>query len=170
MNISDTARVDLARALVATGMILYVPSNVMPVMTMTIVGAVEPLTVLGGVHELYESGLPLVAGVVFLASFVVPFLKLASLGWILFLHGKPQMQRQRSTLHQIVHKIGSWSMVDIFLLSVLAAVGQLGALAGVTAKPGAIFFATVLICCIFAVEIYKPRLIWETQSQVIQSQ
>ena len=162
MKIPDTLRVELARALVVTAALLYIPSNVMPVMTMTIVGKTEPLTVLGGVRELYDSGLPLIAGVVFLASFVVPLLKIAALCWILFLHGTPRHRAKRNSIHHIVHTIGSWSMIDIFLLSVLAAVGQLGALAAVTAEPGAIFFCVVMVSCLLAAEIYKPRLIWET--------
>jgi paraquat-inducible protein A len=162
MRMSDQLRVELARALVATGALLYIPSNVIPVMTMTIVGKSEPLTVLGGVKELWDSGLPLIASVVFLASFVVPFLKVVSLGWILFLHGTQRHQARRNWLHRLVHRIGSWSMIDIFLLSVLAAVGQLGALASVTAEPGAIFFCIVMVSCLLAAEIYKPRLIWET--------
>jgi paraquat-inducible protein A len=166
--ITDRTRFKLACALVTTGFILYIPSNVMPVMTMTLIGNVEPLTVLGGVNELLQSGLPLMAGVVFLASFLVPFLKLVSLAWILSLHGKPQMQRERSNLHRLVRKIGSWSMIDIFLLSVLAGLGQLGALAGVTAEPGAIFFSIVLLCSLLAVEIYKPRLIWESLPSELQ--
>ena len=52
-------------------------------------------------------------------------------------------------------------MIDIFLLAVLAAVGQLGALASVTAEPGCLVFAVVLLCSLIAAEIYKPRLIWE---------
>ena len=163
MKLTDRTRIDLSRALVATGALLYVPSNIMPVMTMTIVGKNEPLTVLGGVKELYDSDLLLIAGVVFLASFVVPFLKLAAMAWILFLHGSDRHRQKRDTIHRIVHRIGSWSMVDIFLLSVLAAVGQLGALAEVTAQPGAIFFCVVMVCSLLAAEIYKPRLIWETQ-------
>lgn len=159
---SDRFRVELARALVMTGALLYVPSNVIPVMSMTIVGKSEPLTVLGGVKELWDSGLPLIAGVVFLASFVVPFMKLAVLAWILFLHGTQRHKARRNAMHAIVHRIGSWSMIDIFLLSVLAAVGQLGALASVTAEPGAIFFCVVMVSCLLAAEIYKPRLIWET--------
>lgn len=162
MRMSDRFRVELARALVVTGALLYIPSNVIPVMSMTIVGKSEPLTVLGGVKELWDSGLPLIAGVVFLASFVVPFLKLAVLAWILFLHGTERHRARRNSLHHLVHRIGSWSMIDIFLLSVLAAVGQLGALASVTAEPGAIFFCTVMVSCLLAAEIYKPRLIWET--------
>jgi paraquat-inducible protein A len=162
LKINNNLRVELARYLVVTAALLYIPSNIMPVMTMTIVGKTEPLTVLGGVYELYDSGLPLIAGVVFLASFVVPFLKIAALGWILFLHGTPRLRERRNALHHIVHKVGSWSMIDIFLLAVLAAVGQLGSLAAVTAEPGAIFFCIVMISCLLAAEIYKPRLIWET--------
>ena len=160
MKMSDAARLQWAQAMVVTGLVLYVPANILPVMTMSIVGTVEPLTVLGGVEELYDSGLWPMAAVVFLASIVVPFLKLASLSWILLMHGKPTLQRQRSILRRIVHSIGSWSMVDVFLLAILAAVGQLGALAGVKAEPGGFFFATVLVCSLLAAEFYKPRMIW----------
>jgi len=161
MNLSDRSRVNLSRALVVTGLILYIPSNVMPVMTMSIIGKVDPLTVLGGVHELYDSGLKLIAAVVFLASFILPLAKLVALGWVLFQHGSPRLRRERSYVFKIVHVIGSWSMIDIFLLAVLAAVGQLGALASVRAEPGCMVFAAVLLCSLVAAEIYKPRLIWE---------
>jgi len=162
---TDAARLQWAQAMVVTGIVLYVPANVLPVMTMTVVGTVEPLTVLGGVEELYHSGLWPMAAVVFLASIVVPFLKLASLSWILLMHGSPLAQRQRGTLRRIVHSIGSWSMVDVFLLAILAAVGQLGALAGVKAEPGGLFFAAVLVCSLLAAEFYKPRMIWQTSSE-----
>jgi len=142
---SDTRRMQRAQALVITGLILYVPANVLPVMTMTVVGDIEPLTVLGGVQELYDSGLAPIAAIVFLASIVVPFCKLAALSWLLLMHGSPRWPRQRGALRRIVHKVGSWSMVDVFLLSILAAVGQLGVLASVQARPGALFFAAVLV-------------------------
>ena len=162
---TDDFRVSASRALVATAALLYIPSNIIPVMTMTVAGKTEPLTVLGGVRELWDSDLPAIAAIVFLASFVVPFLKIAALSWILFLHGSDRNQRERNVIHRIVHRIGSWSMIDIFLLSVLAAVGQLGALGSVIAKPGAIYFCGVMICCLLAAEIYKPRLIWEDHGQ-----
>lgn len=154
-------RLQMARALVITGLILYVPANILPVMTMTVVGDVEPLTVLGGVQELYDSGLAPIAAVVFLASIVVPFCKLAALSWLLLMHGQPQWRRQRGAIRRVVHLIGSWSMVDVFLLSILAAVGQLGVLASVQAEPGGLFFAAVLVCTLFASENYHSRLIWE---------
>lgn len=157
----DARRLQMAQALTAAGLVLYVPANIVPVMTMTVVGEIEPLTVMGGVQELYDSGLAPIAGIVFLASVVVPFCKLACLSWLLFLHGTDRLQHQRGAALRIVHKIGSWSMIDIFLLSILAAVGQLGALASITAEPGALFFAACLVCTLFASESYKPRMIWQ---------
>lgn len=163
MKAGDELRLQTTTALVIAGLILYVPANVLPVMTLTVVGDVEALTVLGGVQELYDSGLWPIAGIVFLASIVVPFCKLACLSWLLLMQGSTVAQRPRSVLRRIVHTIGSWSMVDVFLLSILAAVGQLGALASVVAEPGALFFAAVLVCTLFASESYKPRLIWRAR-------
>jgi paraquat-inducible protein A len=157
---TDRMRLDLTVALVVAGLILYVPANLLPVMTITITGDVEPLTILGGVEELADSGLMPVAAVVFLASIVIPFLKLACMCWLLVLHGSDRLRSQRSAAFRILHQIGTWSMIDIFLLSVLAAVGQLGMLASVKPEPGVLFFAAVLLCTLFAAAIYKPRMIW----------
>ena len=159
----DAICLQRSKALVITGLILYVPANVLPVMTMTVAGDVEPLTVFGGVQELYDSGLAPIAAVVFLASIVVPFFKLASLSWLLFMHGKSTIRRERSALRRMLHTIGSWSMIDVFLASILAAVGQLGMLASVQIEPGALFFAAVLVCTLMATDAYKTRMIWEPE-------
>ncbi|MFM8656508.1 MAG: paraquat-inducible protein A, partial [Chthoniobacterales bacterium] len=135
-----------AIALVVSGAILYFPANIFPVMTMAITGERADLTVWGGVMELYHVGLWPAAFIVFLASMCVPILKLASLAWLLWMDGKPDRRVQRTKLFRLLETIGTWSMVDIFLLSVLVAVGQLGSLASVEAKPGATFFAAVLVC------------------------
>jgi paraquat-inducible protein A len=163
---TEHQRLRLARSLIVTGLILYWPANLLPVMTITITGVVEPLTILGGVAELWDSGLPGVALIVFLASFLVPLLKLAVLTWLLALHGTEQHQRARSSAFRILHQIGTWSMVDLFLLSVLTAVGQLGVLASVQPEPGAFFFAGVLLSTLFAAELYEPKMIWQTSRPI----
>jgi paraquat-inducible protein A len=159
-TMSDALRVELSRALAVTGFLLYLPANIFPVMTITITGKVEPLTVLGGVQELYHTGLIPVAGIVFLASIVLPAVKLGMLTWILLLHGTDKHRNPRMALHAFLLKIGTWAMIDIFLLSILTAVGQLGVLASVVPEKGAFFYAGMLVCSILAVDIYKPRLIW----------
>lgn len=158
---SDPQRYDLSRALVLTGFVLYIPANFLPVMTITITGEVEPLTVMGGVWELYETGLAPVALIVFLASVVVPLFKLTIMAWILALHGTDRHRSARTGLHGFLLRIGTWAMIDIFLLSVLTAVGQLGMLASVVPEQGAIFYAAMLLSTLVATDVYKTWMIWQ---------
>ncbi len=158
---TDRLKVTLSRALTAAGIILYIPANFLPVMTITLTGQVESLTVMGGVIELYETGLVPVAAVVFLASVVVPVVKLVSLSWLLALHGSEVNPSRRMKVHLFLIRIGTWAMVDIFLLSILVAVGQLGILASVQAEAGALFFAAMIICTLYAADIYKTHMIWQ---------
>ena len=144
---TDHLKVKLSRALTAAGIILYIPANFLPVMTITLTGQVESLTVMGGV--------------VFLASVVVPVVKLVSLSWLLGLHGSEVNQSRRMKVHLFLIRIGTWAMVDIFLLSILVAVGQLGILASVQAESGALFFAAMIICTLYAADIYKTHMIWQ---------
>lgn len=149
-----------AVALIAAGVILYPFANLLPVMTMSVTGERAALTVWGGVLELYHVGLWPAAVVVFLASMCVPFLKIVSLAWLLWMDGKPDFRVGRTRLYRVLESVGTWSMVDIFLLSVLVAVGQLGTLASVQTEMGALFFAMVLICTLFAASNYDVRNIW----------
>jgi paraquat-inducible protein A len=130
-------------------------------MTITITGQVESLTVMGGVVELYDTGLVPVAAVVFLASVVVPVVKLVSLSWLLNLHGSDISQLRRMKVHAFLTRIGTWAMVDLFLLSILVAVGQLGILASVQSEVGALFFAAMIICTLYAADVYKTHMIWQ---------
>jgi paraquat-inducible protein A len=158
---TDQTRLDLTKSLVAAGIVFYFPANFLPVMDITITGDMESLTILGGVQELADSGLMPVAVLVFFASIVIPFLKLVCMCWLLMLHGTDRLRPQRSKAFHILHQVGTWSMIDIFLLSVLAAVGQLGIMASVVPQPGVVFFALVLLCTLFAADFYQPRMIWK---------
>lgn len=166
MNDDHEIRCQRATALVIAGAMLLIPANILPVMTITVTGDVEHLTILGGVQELADSGMEALAALVFVASFVMPFLKLGVLSWLLAMDGSDRMRGMRTTLFRLVRLVGTWSMIDLFLLSVLAAVGQLGILASVEAQPGAAFFAAVLLCSLFAAENYSVRMIWETREPV----
>jgi len=162
--------VQKAWALVVAGLIFYVPANVLSVMNIAITGDLQQLTIWGGVMELYDVGLAPVAVIVFFASLVVPLMKLLGLSWILLTHRNPEGKHGRARMYHYIHVFGRWSMVDIFLLSVLVAVGQLGALASVDAKPGALYFCLVFICTIFAVANFDNRLIWDDHPAVIPAE
>lgn len=145
----------------------YVPANVFPVMTVTDFGAEEPDTIASGVVHLFASGETLIALVVLVASLLVPILKLLAMGYLaatvqLGVRSDPG---RRARLFRAVDTIGRWSMVDIFMVSILVAVVQLGRVAKVEAGLGATCFAAVVILTMFAAESFDQRLIWDVATR-----
>ena len=150
-------------ALVLTAYMLYIPANVLPVMTVISFGKGEPDTILSGVQQLIEAGMWPLALIVFLASITVPAFKLLALtGLLLSIHWKSNWRpRDRTVLYRIVEAIGRWSMIDIFMLSILVALVQLGSIATIRPGAGATSFAGVVIITMFAAMSFDPRLIWD---------
>jgi paraquat-inducible protein A len=152
-----------AWALAIAATILYIPANVYPVMTVISFGKGDPSTILGGCKELLLHGMWPLALIVFVASVTVPVLKLVGLMWLLVSvqRGSTWRLRDRTALYRIVEAVGRWSMIDIFMLSILVALVRLGAIATVAPGIGAISFAAVVVLTMFAAMAFDPRLIWD---------
>ena len=150
-------------ALVIAAAVLYVPANVFPVLTFIQFGAGAPSTIIGGARELLNDGMWPLALLVFLASIAVPCLKLIGLTLMLLTTraGTAWQLRERTMLYRIVNTIGRWSMIDIFMESVLIALVQFGAVVTIDPGFGAIAFAGVVILTMFAAEAFDPRLMWD---------
>ncbi len=150
-------------ALVLAAMILYIPANTYPFLTVVRFGAGQPSTILQGVRELLDIGEWPLALLVFFASVSVPVLKL--LGLILLLTttmaGVRTRPRDRTVLYRVLDAVGRWSMIDIFMESILVALVQFGAVVTVIPGPGAIAFAAVVILTMLAARTFDPRLIWD---------
>ena len=125
-------------ALLLTAAILYIPANLLPVLTVISFGRGAPSTIVGGVIELVHAGMLPVALLVFFASILVPVLKLLALALLLVsIHqGWTTHRRDRTRLYRMVEGIGRWSMVDVFMTGILAALVALGNLATITAGAG----------------------------------
>ena len=145
--------------------IFYIPANALPVMAFTKMGKGEPDTIIAGVAQLWQSDLYFLALLVLFASITVPVLKIVSLALMIWCqyHGNVRERHLRriSRLYKIVVFIGRWSMIDVFMISILAAVVRFGFMAGVEAEPGVVFFALVVVLTIFAADLYDPRKIWD---------
>ncbi len=152
-------------ALVIAATILYIPANLLPVMTVTSFGKGEPDTILSGVKALIAAGMWPIALLVFFASITVPVLKLVSLTFLLITvqRGSAWRPRDRTLLYRIIEAIGRWSMVDIFMISILVALVDLGSIATIQPGAGAIAFAAVVIITMVAAMGFDPRLIWDRQ-------
>jgi paraquat-inducible protein A len=159
-------------ALVIAATILYIPANVYPVLTVMQLGAGQPSTILGGVEELLASQLYPLALLVFFASVLVPLFKLLGLATMLTASqlGRPEagaamLLRERTVLYHIVCWIGRWSMVDIYMESLLGALVQFGNAVTIEPGAGAVAFCAVVFTTIIAAECFDPRLMWDAANR-----
>jgi paraquat-inducible protein A len=150
-------------ALLIAAYIMYIPANLLPVMTVISFGKGEADTILSGVKELIHAGMLPIALLVFVASIIVPVLKLLVLTFLLLSvqHHWQWRPRERTVLYRVTEVIGRWSMIDIFMISILIALVKLEAVATIEPGPGAISFAAVVILTMFAAMNFDPRLIWD---------
>ena len=144
-------------------LILYIPANTYPVLTVIRFGAGQPSTILGGVRELMAAREWPLALLVFFASVAVPVLKLAGLLVLLTttMAGVRIRRRDRTVLYRVLDAVGRWSMIDVFMESILVALVQFGAVVTIIPGPGAIAFAAGVILTMFAARAFDPRLIWD---------
>jgi paraquat-inducible protein A len=156
-----------AWALLVTALILYIPANVYPVMTVISFGSGEPDTILSGVKALFLAGMWPLALLVFFASITVPVLKILGLAFLLMAtqRGSRWRLRDRTVLYRIVESVGRWSMIDIFMLSILAGLVRLGSIATIAPGAGAVSFAAVVIITMFAAAAFDPRLMWDAAGE-----
>lgn len=154
-------------ALVITAWILMLPANLYPIMTVVYLADGEPDTILSGVIKLAQEGMIPIAVIVFVASIAVPILKLLGIMLLLLVvqRGWKLNKRYCSLLYRIIEVIGAWSMLDLFIISILVTLVDLGSVATISAGPGATAFASVVVVTLFAAITFDPRLIWDLQEQ-----
>jgi paraquat-inducible protein A len=150
-------------ALVIAAAVLYIPANYYPVLSVVQLGAGQPSTILGGVEELVTARQYPLAALVFFASIAVPMLKLFGLSIMLITIqiGRTGWLRDRTRLYHIVRFIGRWSMIDIFMESLLGALVAFGSVITIEPGAGALAFCAVVILTMFAAETFDPRLMWD---------
>lgn len=150
-------------ALLITAAILYIPANLLPIMTINSLGQGDPSTIMAGVIQLVQHGMYPIAAVVFIASILVPTFKLVGIGLLLFSvqRHQPLSAQQRIVMYRFIEFIDRWSMLDIFVIAILVAVVNFGRLASVEANLGAAAFASVVILTMLGAVTFDPRLIWD---------
>ena len=148
--------------------ILYIPANLMPIMsTSNVLEGETQRTILGGIEELRSGGDWLLALIVFIASIAVPLLKI---GVLLVLTITAQRrsrwkQIERAQLYRMIEAVGHWSMLDVFVVVLLVGTIRFGALGGVQPEPGLLAFGAVVVLTMLAAGSFDPRLIWPEEEQ-----
>jgi len=149
-------------ALLLAAVLLYIPANLLPIMQINSIAGNSAHTILGGVLELVSMGSYSIAAVVFIASVVVPLFKLVCLAVLVYLAQQRATGalRTRTHLYEMVEFIGQWSMLDVFVVILLSALGRFGNLLTIDPGGGAVAFAGVVIVTMLAALGFDPRLAW----------
>jgi paraquat-inducible protein A len=150
-------------ALLVAALALYVPSNMLPIMATRSGFETRNDTILTGIVELWRSGSWPLALIVFLASVLIPLLKLGVLAYLV-LSVRLCLKHEaaaRTRLYRLIEMVGRWSMLDVFVVGLLAALVQLGPAAEVQAGPGVVAFGAVVWLTLWATRSFDPRLIWD---------
>ena len=155
--------VDVTAALALAALVLYIPANLYPILRMDIYGAYSESTVWDGVVSLWQYNEYFVATVVFLASIVIPLLKLMGLFFLVISvkWGRGRRLRGRARIYKFIDAIGPWAMLDVFLLAILVALVKLGSLGRVIPGPGLLAFCLVVVLTILASQAFDTKQIWE---------
>jgi paraquat-inducible protein A len=142
---------------------LYVPANQLPIMTVTQVGRPQADTIFTGIVHFAHTGAWPLALVVFIASVLVPVLKIAILSVLLLTERARSTWRPRlrARLYRLTEVVGRWSMLDIYVLALMVAMVERGGLASIAPGPGAMAFALMAVTAILAVRSFDPRLLWD---------
>ena len=150
-------------ALSLAALILYVPANIYPMLKMYMYGAYSENTVWDGIVLLAQHDQWVVAFIVFMASMVIPLVKLAGLFSLVVTSrmGWGRRLRSRTQLYKFIDAIGPWAMLDVFLLAVLVALVKLSTWAKVLPGPGLFAFTMMVVLTMFASAAFDPKLIWE---------
>ena len=152
-------------ALLLAAVVFYIPANVLPVMKVSSVLGDSAHTILGGVVELWDMGSWDIALIVFIASVAVPLTKLLALILLLLTEQwrSTTNLRPRTRLYQMVEFIGQWSMLDVFVVILLAALADFQGLMEISAGAGAAAFGVVVILTMLSAMSFDLRRSWDLE-------
>ena len=150
-------------------LILYFPANIFPILEADMYGAVSQNTVWEGCVRLYQDGDFVVAAIVFLASMLIPFLKLLGLFFLVTTAklNYTGLRLPRFWVYRTIEMVGRWAMLDVFVMAVLVSLVKLGHLARVIPGPGLFTFALVVVFTVLASASFDPQLIWDRGDEAL---
>jgi paraquat-inducible protein A len=150
-------------ALLLAAAVMYIPANFYPIMTTINLGKAKDNTILGGVAELWRTGDWPIAMIIFIASIVVPVVKLLVIAWLcLVIRRNDGLNAEKRTLlYRITEFVGRWSMVDVFAVALMVALIRGGSLMSINPGPAALAFCCVVVLTMLAAITFDPRLLWD---------
>lgn len=160
-RIKNSLQVSLA--LTISAILLYFPAMLYPMMEITTFGVNQESTIIEGVISFLEYESYFIAFVIFIASVIIPLIKLIGL-LLIFVSLKintKMSNKTKVTIFKFIEAIGKWSMIDIYVVAILASVIQMDEIFNIKGGIAATSFALVVILTIIAAHRFDTRIIWD---------
>ncbi|MEP0566073.1 MAG: paraquat-inducible protein A, partial [Paracoccaceae bacterium] len=145
------------------GLLAYIPANLYPMLETRTLLARSDDTIIAGAIKLGQHGAFAIAAIILIASVVIPVAKFLAVAYLALSvqYGGHMSRKSRHWIYEFVEFIGRWSMIDVFVVAVLASLVQLNVVASVTAGPAALSFALSVIFTMIAAQSLDTRLVWD---------
>ena len=159
-------------AFMFTALAFYVPANLLPVMNTKMLGSGADSTIMSGVLEFWAAGAWDIALIIFIASIAVPGVKFVALTFLLMSVHRSSLwaSKERSQLYRFVEVIGYWSMLDVIVVALVAALVKFNALADIEPRAGILFFGLVVVFTMLSAMSFDPRWIWNNKRKNQQNE
>ncbi len=148
-------------ALALGALILYFPANLFPIVTTEYWGAQEKTTIFDGIRGLFQTGEWPIGCLVFTTSILTPIMKICGLLLLVVSIRLGKFRKLRSWVYRIIQIVDPWNMLEVYMLSILVAIAELGKVATVHPGFGVVSFGAVVVLTIAATITFDPRLIWD---------
>ena len=145
------------------GVIAYVPANLYPMLVTSMLFQKSESTIVGGALEIASHGAYFVAAIILIASVLIPIGKFLAIAFLArgVARGHTRDGHRRQQLYEVVEFIGRWSMIDVFVVAITAALVQIGALVYVRPGPAAVAFALSVVFTMLSARSFDSRMIWD---------
>lgn len=150
-------------ALLIAASAFIIPANIIPISILFTNGKRIEDTIFSGVASLITKDMYGIALIIFVASIIVPVAKIVGMSYILLSiqFGQKKYQKQRMIIYFVVKWIGKWSVMDLFVISIMMTLVDRGQILNFSPGLGAVAFGVVVILTMLATESFDPRLIWD---------
>ena len=148
-------------AFTIASVLLYFPANLLPILRVESFAGAQSSTIMSGVIQFWQEEDYPVAIIIFVASVMIPILKIIAIVWLCLAARIGRRPRGMTRLYRVTEFVGRWSMVDVFVVAILVGVVQLGTTISIHPGPGAVSFAAVVVLTMCAAMSFDPRLLWD---------
>lgn len=163
IEIPESVKLQRVWATLVAGIIMLFPANLLPISGVYLTGTLSQDTLMSGVMSFISMGSYFVAFVVFFASIFVPVSKILIMLYLLAsVHFKwrHSIKWQMRLLH-IIHFVGRWSMLDLFVLALMMSLVTRGQIINFTVGPAAFYFGAAVFLTMISTSQFDSRLIWK---------